>query len=132
MRLGSPDSRGVLVVAPSGVGGIAAYVESMLEQLPTRTLSTRTPGSSLGERLRTMAAAAWQIVRLRRTHAVLHLHSSFGWSFFEKALLAWFGRACGYRVIVHIHGSSFDDFARRSSLRVFVRRSLEAADAVVV
>jgi glycosyltransferase involved in cell wall biosynthesis len=78
-----------------------------------------------------MAATACQIVRLRRTHAVLHLHSSFGWSFFEKALLAWLGRACGYRVIVHIHGSSFDDFARRSPLRSFVRRSLEAADVVV-
>jgi glycosyltransferase involved in cell wall biosynthesis len=44
---------------------------------------------------------------------LVHLHTSSHGSFVRKAVLFWIARACRVPVVVHVHGSRFDEFHDR-------------------
>ncbi|WP_437731641.1 glycosyltransferase family 4 protein [Sorangium sp. So ce1335] len=112
------------------VGGIATYVETMLERIPTRHCDT-APEPGLRGKLARFARGCAAIVASRPACRVLHIHSSYGWSFHEKAVLSQLGQWLGYRTILHIHGSRFDEFVAESRLKGWIARSLRGADAVI-
>lgn len=127
-----PERAGVLVIGPRApaVGGIATYVETMLERIPTRHCDTPPEPELLGKLAR-FARACAAIVANRPECRVLHIHSSHGWSFHEKAVLSQLGHWLGYRTILHIHGSDFEEFVARSRFKGWIVRSLREADVVI-
>lgn len=134
----------VLVVGPAGdeTGGIARYISEQRRQLPdhvgVRVHDTDT-GSHDGPvalaRAALASAADFARVPLRRRPDVVHVHTSHRRSFYRKAayvLLA--DRVWDRPVVLHVHGSSFDDFLETDSraARALQRRVFDACDAVVV
>lgn len=134
----------VLVVGPAGdeTGGIARYITEQRRQLPddvrVRVHDTDT-GMERGSRALARAAVVsvgdFARVLLRRRPDVVHVHTSHRRSFYRKAayvLLA--DRAWNRPVVLHVHGSSFDDFLASDSeaVRALQRRVFAASDAVVV
>ncbi|KYG10657.1 hypothetical protein BE21_10725 [Sorangium cellulosum] len=126
------ERAGVLVIGPRApaVGGIATYVETMLERIPTRHCDT-APEPGLRGKLTRFARGCAAIVANSPGCRVLHIHSSYGWSFYEKAVFSQLGQWLGYRTILHIHGSKFEDFVAESRLKGWIARSLRDADAVI-
>ena len=65
---------------------------------------------------------------------ILHIHMSHRGSALRKGVLLWLGRLCGARVVMHIHGSRFQQFTDR--LPGFARRlfiaTMNRADRIVV
>ncbi len=48
---------------------------------------------------------------------LIHIHSSFGLSFYRKLPFIWIGNKCRIPIINHIHGSEFDKFYTNASNR---------------
>jgi len=70
---------------------------------------------------------------LRAEASIVHLHTCSGFSFYRSAVDAWLARRAGCRVVVHIHGASFDQFCRTAGRlrRRLIRRVLTSADCVI-
>jgi len=134
----------VLVVGTLGGGGIHQYVEKQREQLRDRddvevaVYDMVTPESH--DAVRVAAAlfrCLWAAIRFpfRTPPDVLHVHASHQFSFYRASFYVLFGRyVWGRPVVLHIHGSSFDDFAESDSVPVSGLQSLvfSAAENVIV
>jgi glycosyltransferase involved in cell wall biosynthesis len=70
---------------------------------------------------------------LRFRPNVVHVHTSLGLAWFKDTLYVVVGKACGCRVVLHMHGGRFDVFhaETRPWLQRYTRAVLERADAVV-
>src|SRR5690606_14264708 len=112
------------------IGGIATYVETMLEHIPTYHFDT-PPVNGLFRKLMRFVRGVAAIFVHRRYCSILHLHSAYGISFYEKAVYAQVGRWLGYRTILHIHAGRFEQFVEKSRLKRWIRYNLESADAVI-
>ncbi len=64
--------------------------------------------------------------------ALVHLHSSSGASFYQKALLQLICRLLGSKTVFHIHGGGFIDFYRSSHVKPLIRLLLRRSSRVVV
>lgn len=64
---------------------------------------------------------------------VIHIHVSVYGSFARKSLVTWTAIALGVPVVLHLHGSHFDEFVENmpTLLQRFIRGTLERADAVI-
>jgi glycosyltransferase involved in cell wall biosynthesis len=120
-------------------GGIASYVRTiratpLWTRWQTRHLATHRDGSR-ARKIATFASAAlrylWALLADRPD--LVHLHMSSHGSFVRKAVLFWVARAFRVPVLVHIHGSRFDEFHDRlpAPLRPVVRGVLTHAAAVL-
>jgi glycosyltransferase involved in cell wall biosynthesis len=119
-------------------GGIASYVRTIREtplwtRWQTRHVVTHRDGSR-ARKAATFAVAVPRYVRaLLAGPDLVHLHMSSHGSLVRKAALFWIARAFGVPVLVHVHGSRFDEFHDRlpAPLRGAVRSLLTHAAAVV-
>lgn len=117
----------VLIVGPlpPPLGGIAAYVETLLgcrfpDGLTIAHVDTaRDPSTreSLVRRVRSTARVLFEIVRalLRDRPHVVHVHTSSHAAFYEKSVFVHLARLVRARVILHVHGGEFDLFFTRGS-----------------
>ena len=138
-----PDIR-LLVVGPAGheTGGIAQYITRQERELPdrvrTRVYDVATPdGSGPVWALRAGVSALADVLRfpLRRPPDVTHVHTSHYRSFYLSAMYVFLSTLLwGRPVVVHVHGSSFDEFVEEASPLVAKLQSavFERADRVVV
>jgi len=71
---------------------------------------------------------------LFRRYRIAHLHVSFRGSFWRKAILAKTLRAMGIKVILHHHGSRFEEFYAACSDRrkAYINKILESVDLNIV
>ena len=133
----------LLVVGPDGdrTGGVARYMDEQgrhldgvaVDEYRTGPGSVDTTAALVAGLLRSLWRMA--LFPLRRRPDVVHVHSSYGRSFFRKAFYVLFVAHVWRRpVVVHVHGSSFDDFLDTDSaaLARFQSVVLGAAAAVVV
>jgi glycosyltransferase involved in cell wall biosynthesis len=118
----------------TNAGGMAQvlndYAHASLER--TRVVlvqSTRGRGDRAWP-FRWLRAAAWILTRrLLKAPPCFVVHLSQGGSFVREGSLLALAKLLGFRVVAHIHGSSFDDyFARRSRLVISV---LSRADLIL-
>lgn len=120
-------------------GGIVTFVQNMRDtELSTAWaighVATHRDGSA-GVRViyfaRGFCAFIFELI-IRRPR-IVHLHTSYGGSFFRKGLLAWVSRMFRIPTIFHIHGSIFHEFYdnSRPSIKRVIRATLERADAVI-
>jgi glycosyltransferase involved in cell wall biosynthesis len=114
----------VLVVGPVGsdTGGIAQYVNeqlSHLDEYQTETHDISPPeGTGLIWMVFTILHAIGRLLKFttRDRPDVVHVHSSYGLSFARASAYITLSRLVLRRpIVLHIHGSSFDDFVATDS-----------------
>lgn len=138
------DDIDLLVVGPTGgkAGGIGRYISEQLRYLDDRlsvdlfnTKTTSADGPVGLFRGFLDAVVDWARFPFRRRPDVVHIHTSHYLSFYLSSIYVLFA-AYVWRtpVVVHVHGSSFDEFVRDASRPVAGFQSLVfgASDAVVV
>lgn len=129
--------------SPSEMGGMASVVDQMLgldwdgqcriELLPvTISSSDAEPWHS---RLARHVVQVRRLSMLLRTGGVdiLHIHTCSGVSFLRSAIDMSIARQAGCKVVLHIHGASFDAFYDRIGVigKRLVSKALTTADAVI-
>jgi glycosyltransferase involved in cell wall biosynthesis len=133
----------VLIVGPASRrgGGIAQYIAEQqrhLDEVDTRLYDTHTEVD--GGTLEYVRAALLSVVTMlafpfRRRPDVVHVHTSHRFSFYRNALYVLFVAYVWRRpVVLHVHGSSFDEFVLTDSYAVATlqRVVFDASDRVVV
>jgi len=106
----------MIVPQPDVKGGIAGvlshYYGSRLEQDEEMIyVESYCDGSKLQKLRKAIGAYVrfWQVLKKRRPDLV-HIHSSFGPSFYRKLPFILMSHRRGIPVVNHIHGSAFDEF----------------------
>jgi glycosyltransferase involved in cell wall biosynthesis len=134
----------VLVVGPTGgkTGGIGRYIADQLQllddRLSIRLFNSKTPSSDgpLGlARGFLHAVADWARFLFERPSDLVHVHTSHYFSFYLSSIYVLIA-AYLWRtpVVLHVHGSSFDEFVSEASPLSAAVQSVVfgASDAVVV
>jgi glycosyltransferase involved in cell wall biosynthesis len=138
------DDIDLLVVGPTGgkSGGIGRYISEQRARLDGRfsidlfNTKTASADDAVGL-LRGFVDAVldWIQFPLRNRPDVVHVHTSHYLSFYLSSFYVLFAAYVWRRpVIVHVHGSSFDEFVSEAPTSVAALQSLVfgASDAVVV
>ncbi|MFA9416668.1 glycosyltransferase family 4 protein [Natrinema sp. HArc-T2] len=133
----------VLIVGTYGGGGVHQYVEEQHRRLDDRlsvsSYDMRMPpsGSGVFWVMRAVLMGIWAAVKFpfRSRPDVVHVHTSYRFSFYRSSLYVLCARYIWRRpVVLHIHGSSFDDFVATDSSAVAKLQSLvfDASDRIIV
>ena len=132
----------VLVVGTFGGGGIHSYIDKQLEWLDgdvdVSTHDMGMPPFTAGPTriLYGLLLGLYAIVRFpfRTPPDVVHVHTSHQYSFYRSSLYVLFARyVWDVPIILHVHGSSFDEFITSASLPVrILQRHVFAASSEVV
>ena len=118
------SSTDVLLVGTFGGGGIHHYIENLMVHLPdtlaTETYDMRSDPNGEGIRwlLTSIVMSIVAAVRfpLRTRPDLVHVHSSYAFSFYRAAFYVFVAASIWRRPIVfHVHGSSFDAFLETDS-----------------
>jgi glycosyltransferase involved in cell wall biosynthesis len=132
----------VVMVGPSmsGRGGVAAVCRTLLrsnlaEEFRIRYVATVGDGGLPSRLWRSVVGVGGAVVAVASFDvALVHLHVASRGSFWRKALIAHVARMLGKRVVVHLHGALFHEFAGSGTAirRHAIRRLFDRADAIVV
>ncbi|KTG26712.1 glycosyltransferase family 4 protein [Haloferax profundi] len=133
----------LLIVGPRGTGGIDQYITEQRRYLEDRmdvrlyTRYTAPKGEGLERAVRMILSSIQAILLFpfQPRPDIVHVHSSHTYSFYRSAFFVLFS-AYVWRVpvVLHIHGSSFDEFLDTDSLVVRRLQSLvfDTVDDVIV
>lgn len=132
----------ICMVVPSfsAKGGIATVVSGykgshLEEEYEVRYIETYADESKLAKLCKAFVAygAFLRLLPAWRPDLV-HVHSSFGPSFFRKAPFVWIAHWHRIPVVLHIHGSELDKFYRCAgkTKKRFVKSTLNACQQVIV
>jgi len=137
------DGIEVLIVGPSrsGGGGVNRYITEQRRHLPERVRTpvysvAVPPGTGIGRFCLAVLVAIKQMLLFpfRRPPDVVHVHSSHWHSFYQSSWYVLFAALVWRRpVVLHVHGSSFDEFLETDSTPVRLLQSVvfRASDVVV-
>jgi len=103
---------------PPPVGGMASVVANLCGALAgdcdlslLNTVKTTAAGRSLASALRVHAGLLTTLARrCLATRPVVHIHTCSWFSFWRNAVDVLVAKACGARVVLHIHGAEFHRF----------------------
>lgn len=120
-------------------GGISTYVRNMRStelwrQWNITHVSTHRNGA-MATRVAVFAVGysrfVWQLSTNRPQ--IVHIHMSSYGSFARKFMMMWTAKAFRVPVVLHVHGSQFNEFSVRAprAIRRLIRATLERADAVI-
>jgi len=133
----------LLVVGTFGGGGIHHYIEEQCRQLEGRLRISRhdmvmaPDGGGLRWFLASLVLALGAAARFpfRSRPDVVHVHTSHRFSFYRSSFYVLFAAYVWDRpVVLHVHGSSFDEFVESSGLLVGLLQSavFGASDRIIV
>jgi len=133
----------VFLVGTFGGGGIHHYIENLMGQLPDRISTTTYDMYSdpNGEGIRWLITSILGSVLaavqfpIRRRPDLVHVHSSYAFSFYRAAFYVFVVKLIWRRPIVfHVHGSSFDTFLETDSglVRALQSAVFERCDRIIV
>ncbi|MEY7849614.1 glycosyltransferase family 4 protein [Natrarchaeobius sp. A-rgal3] len=139
----SADSTRVLIVGTYGGGGVHQYVEEQHRRLRERVsvssydMNMPPAGSGAGWFVYSVLLGLWAAVLFpfRRRPDIVHVHTSHRFSFYRSSFYVLFAASVWNRpVVVHVHGSSFDEFVATDSRLLARYQSIvfDASDRVVV
>jgi glycosyltransferase involved in cell wall biosynthesis len=144
-QMDKPRTR-ILIAGPFSsavTGGVASMARAhlqnsmlntrfVLDQLDTSHPGPGRPGFAI-RLIKSCVLALRLIAKIALERAALvHLHSSSGGSFYQKALLQAICRLLGRKTVLHIHGGNFIDFYRSSRVKPIIRLLLRQSSRVVV
>ena len=137
----------VLMIGPGEtvIGGITTLtrvvvpaLERKVDLLYLPTVRTRPEKEGGKLSLRNVALAVSQHVRFlcarHRFHPhVIHIHTTQGIAWLKDTFYVLVGRACGCRVVLHVHSADFDVlYGKRGRLmQAYTRKVMGLADAVI-
>lgn len=140
---GREGSLDLLVIGPASddTGGVARYVDEQRRRLPDQVrvrvygngTGTSVPGEGpLGVALSTLLAAL--AFPFRGRPDVAHVHTSHGLAFYRAAWYVFVVALVWHRpVVVHVHGSSFDEFVTADGVAGrFQRLVFDVCDRAIV
>ncbi len=140
----------VLIVGPASpsTGGIPSYIDDLLlSQLRNRFLlgvldplrvksrfKKQRSHFSLKEVKLSLRVLKTFIKVIRKFDpALVHIHTSSYWGFYEKAALLGIAKTVfNKKVILHVHGGEFDLFYRKSPWKKFIDRIIRWADKTLI
>ncbi|EMA57759.1 glycosyltransferase family 4 protein [Halorubrum kocurii] len=133
----------ILLVGTFGGGGIHHYIENLMVHLPdeiaTETYDMRSDPNGEGIRwlLTSIVMSIVAAVRfpVRRRPDLVHVHSSYAFSFYRAAFYVFVVASLWRRPIVfHVHGSSFDAFLETDSriVRIVQSAVFKRCDRIIV
>ncbi len=133
----------VLIVGTYGGGGVHQYVEEQHRRLQDRVsvesydMAMPPAGSGLWWVLRAVAMGLWAALAFpfRSRPDIVHIHTSHRFSFYRSSLYVLVAKYVWRRpVVVHVHGSSFDEFVDTDSTLLARYQSIvfAASDRVIV
>jgi len=142
-RARPPADFAVLVVGPTHGGGIVSYIAEQTRRLEDRVDLTvhdsgaPPTGSGPVRVVQALVLGVVALVRfaLRSPPDLVHVHTSHRFSFYRKGLYVLFSRyVWDAPVVLHVHGSGFDEFVRTDSRPVaaYQRSVFDACDRIVV
>jgi glycosyltransferase involved in cell wall biosynthesis len=136
-------STDLLIVGTLGGGGIHQYVEEQAERLSgdlsvtVYDMASDSTGSGLVWFVVSLVRSLWAALRFpfRTPPDVVHVHTSHRFSFYRASFYVLFAAHVWRRpVILHVHGSSFDEFVETDDAAVRRLQSavFAASDRIVV
>lgn len=139
----APDSTRVLIVGTYGGGGVHQYVEEQHRRLADRLdvesydMAMPPAGSGIRWFLTAVLMGLWAAIRFpfRSPPDVVHVHTSYRFSFYRSSLYVFVAAYVWRRpVVLHVHGSSFDEFVDTDSRILAWYQSVVfgASDRIVV
>lgn len=134
----------VSIVGPSEkeTGGIAQYIaqqrDNVSDDVSVTVYDTSTP--NVEGKLSFLRAVLVGFLRMlmypfRSRRDIVHVHTSHTYSFYLSAFYVLFSAVVWRRpVVLHVHGSSFDEFVRTASppVRLLQRGVFAASDRIIV
>ncbi|MFC7205395.1 glycosyltransferase family 4 protein [Haloferax namakaokahaiae] len=117
-------SQKLLIVGPKGTGGIDRYITEQQRHLSNRmdvrvyTKYSSPEGEGLERGVRMVLSSLWAILLFpfQSRPDVVHVHTSHTYSFYRSAFFVLFSAyVWDAPVVLHIHGSSFDEFLNTRS-----------------
>lgn len=143
MKRHSPNN-GILLIGPvpPPFGGQSVLVSSIVESNLTTefrfkviNISHERPGPIkrvllTAEFIRQIVTSLW----VEQGIGLIHIHTSAGIAFYEKALFSIIGKAFRKKIILHIHGGRFKQFWTSSGKlgQFLIRSSLKLNDSLIV
>jgi glycosyltransferase involved in cell wall biosynthesis len=133
------SERRALWAGTESPGGIATYIRTLRrtplwEDWNVRLIVTHSDGPSAAKVALFARAVLMFVVELIRFRPhVVHLHAACNTSFLRKATLLWISSLASTPVVMHMHGSRFDEEYENSSRvkQAAIRATLRRASAVV-
>lgn len=110
----------LLIVGTLGGGGIHQYVDEQAERLPDHLsarvydMVSRPTGSGLVWFVVSVLRSLWAALKFpfRNPPDIVHVHTSHGFSFYRASFYVLFAAYIWRQpVLLHVHGSSFDEFS---------------------
>ncbi|WP_246227738.1 glycosyltransferase family 4 protein [Mycolicibacterium helvum] len=120
-------------------GGISTFVRDMQTTQLWKTwhirhIATHRNGS-ITDRIATFAVGLVQAIYELLAHRpqIVHIHVSAKGSFARKCVISWMCYGLRVPVVLHVHGSNFDEFFDQASpaVKALIRGTLEHADVVI-
>lgn len=140
---GSPRPE-LLIVGTFAGGGIHHYIEEQAERLKAQhdlalydMVAPSSDGNGLGWFMASFLDSLWAALKFpfRPRPEIAHIHTSHRYSFYRAAFYVLYSAYVWRRpVVLHIHGSSFDDFATTDDPGIRWLQSIvfAGADEIVV
>ena len=125
---------------PKVMGGVAAVVAGYLNSSLARDNDLKYISSHKdGSKLKKLMVAAWAYLRfiwmcIFTKPDIIHIHSSFGASFYRKIIFIIIGKWFSIPIVNHIHGSEFDKFYTNAAERkkIVVATNYLKCDVIIV
>lgn len=123
-----------------GVSGGISDVESeylrggIEEKVNLVFIPTHTEGSILFSKVPIFLRGIKSYLLLpNRSQTIVHMHMSQGGSFFRKLIFMGFVKLRKQKIVIHLHGSDFEEFMKKSKLHAFLTRLLfDKSDHIIV
>jgi len=143
MAISDSNSISVLVIGPSPelIGGMSQMVAHNLSLDDPRVRISFLP-LPLGSKHRKIGAGTFRhllhtlqlfLLIHRQRVRIVHLHTCSRNTFWRNMIDMMAARACGCKIILHVHGGEFESFYSASNgiAQYLIRHCLELADAVI-
>ncbi|MFN5422928.1 MAG: glycosyltransferase family 4 protein [bacterium] len=126
----------VLFVAPDDkYGGIGAVVRIYAKNMKGFKCIATYPSVPLKSKMLFFLLSVVEVTKtlmLDKKIKILHLHSASNGSFVRKSLIALLGKVFGKKVVIHMHGGSFNLFYERASFfKPVIRILLKSCDKLI-
>ncbi|MDE7376247.1 MAG: glycosyltransferase family 4 protein [Muribaculaceae bacterium] len=119
--------------APDMKGGIAQVINTYFSDIfSSPKFIAEIVNGGTAKRMATSVGAAFKLInRLNsdKSIRIVHLHTAAKVSFPRSAIYAKIAKMLGRKVVMHVHGSTFEAYFNRNKRRV--RKTLQNCDAVV-